>query len=169
MKPETLVAIYAAIVGTSAFFLNLKAWWDSGPKLKLSVIPDGLSIGRGAELDERDIVILTVTNRGGATTVVTNMILFEINSLWQRWRIRPTKSYIIPNPQFKGYPNNIPFDLEPSRKWTGVIRKRPDLIAELRTGNFYTGIYASHRDRPYLIRIPKPKDKTPKGTVTLAQ
>ncbi len=33
---------YAAVIGTSAFFLNLKSWWDSGPKLKLSLIPDGV-------------------------------------------------------------------------------------------------------------------------------
>jgi hypothetical protein len=97
------------------------------------------------------------------------MVLFQITSRWQRWRIHPAKSYIIPNPQLKGYPDNIPSDLEPAKKWTGVIRKRPDLIADLRTGDFYTGIYASHRDRPYLIRIPKSKAKMPKGTVPLPQ
>jgi hypothetical protein len=32
MKPETWVALYAAIIGTSAFLLNLKAWFDSGVK-----------------------------------------------------------------------------------------------------------------------------------------
>jgi hypothetical protein len=30
VKPETWVAIYAAIIGTSAFLLNLKDWFDSG-------------------------------------------------------------------------------------------------------------------------------------------
>jgi hypothetical protein len=33
MKPETWVALYAAIIGTSAFLLNLKTWFDSGVKL----------------------------------------------------------------------------------------------------------------------------------------
>jgi hypothetical protein len=37
MKPETWVALYAAIIGTSAFLLNLKTWFDSGVKLKLSL------------------------------------------------------------------------------------------------------------------------------------
>src|SRR5215471_20041819 len=32
MKAETWVAIYAAIIGTSAFLLNLKAWFDSGDR-----------------------------------------------------------------------------------------------------------------------------------------
>jgi hypothetical protein len=55
MKPETLVAIYAAIIGTSAFLLNLKAWFDSGVILKLSLIADGMTIGAGPAFDERDL------------------------------------------------------------------------------------------------------------------
>ena len=124
MKPEAWVAIYAAIIGTSAFLLNVKAWFDSGVKLKLNVIADGVTIGAGPEFDERDLIVLTVTNRGDASTVITNMILFEIASPWQRWRVKPTKSYVITNPQPKGYPRNVPSDLEPSKRWTGSIRKR---------------------------------------------
>lgn len=86
-KAETWVAIYAAVIGTSAFFLNLKSWWDSGPKLKLSLIPDGVIIGGGSELDERDLIILYVTNRGGSATVITTMVLWEMTSWWQLWRL----------------------------------------------------------------------------------
>jgi hypothetical protein len=128
MKPEAWVAIYAAIVGTVAFILNLKIWWDSGPKLKVHLIPDGLTIGSGPDFDETDLILVTVTNRGGAATMVTNFGLFEIPSWWRRWFFRPVKSYVIPNPQLKGYPPNVPSDLDPSKKWTGAIRQRPDVI-----------------------------------------
>ncbi len=168
MKPEIWVAIYAAVVGTSAFFLNLKMWFDSGVKLNLSLIPEGVTIGAGPEFDERDLVLLTVTNRGDAATVITNMILFEMRSPWQRWRMRPTTSYVIPHPQLKGYQQNVPSDLEPSKRWTGAIRKRDDLSIDLHDGHHYTGVYASHRDRPYLIRIPKKITKLPKGTKAIS-
>jgi hypothetical protein len=168
MKPEGLVAIYAAIIGTSAFLLNLKAWFDSGVKLKLSLMPDGMTIGAGPEFDERDLILLTVTNRGNSPTVITNMILFEITSPWRRWRVRPNKSYEITHPQLKGYPQNIPSNLEPSKRWTGAIRKREDIAFNLHDGHHYTGIYASHRDRPYLIRIPKNANKLPVGTKALS-
>ena len=145
MKPETWVAIYAAIIGTSAFVLNLKSWWDSGVKLRLSIMADGVIIGAGPQYDEPNLVILTVTNRGDAPTVITNMILFEFRSSLQRWRTRPSKSYVIPNPQLKGYPPNVPGDLEPSKRWTGVIRNRDDLGINLHDGRHYTGVYASNR------------------------
>ena len=168
MRPESWVAIYAAIIGTSAFLLNLKSWFDSGVKLKLSIIPDGVTIGAGPEFDERDLILLTVTNRVDAATVITNMILFEITSPWQRWRIRPAKSYVITHPQLKGYAQNVPSDLEPSKRWTGAIRKREDIAIDLHDGRHYTGIYASHRDRPYLIRIPKIANRLPKGTKNIS-
>ena len=38
-KPETWIAIYAAIVGTGALLLNFKTWFDSGVKLHLSLVP----------------------------------------------------------------------------------------------------------------------------------
>jgi hypothetical protein len=167
MKPETWIAIYAAIIGTSAFLLNLKSWWDSGPKLKLSLMSDGMTFGAGPSFDEKDLIVLTVTNRGDAATMVTNMVMFEITSRSQLWRVRPKTSYIIANPQLKGYPPNLPADLEPAKKWTGAIRKRDDMKIDPHDGNHFAGVYASHRDRPYLMRIPKAKTKLPEGTTTL--
>jgi hypothetical protein len=91
-----------------------------------------------------------------------------MTSPWQRWRVKPTKSYVITNPQLKGLPRNVPGDLEPSKRWTGVIRKRENIALTLHDGRHYTGIYASHRDRPYLIRIPKSTSKLLEGTKAIS-
>jgi hypothetical protein len=164
-KPETWIAIYAAVIGTSAFMLNLKSWLDSGPKLRINLMLDSMTIGNPA-LDEKNLVLVSVTNRGGSPTMVINLCLFEIPGWW-RWLLnRPSKFYVITNPQLKGYPPNVPSDLEPAKKWTGAIRQRPDVIPSLYTGNFYVAVYASHRDRPYLKRIRKKKD-LPAGTKKL--
>jgi hypothetical protein len=61
--------------------------------------------------------------------MMTNMILLEIRSWWQLWlfeltsalrwwpwKVNPTKSYVIPHPQLKGDPPNVPSDLEPAKK-----------------------------------------------------
>jgi hypothetical protein len=155
MRAETIVSIYAAIIGTCAFFLNLKNWWDSGPRLTLRLIPDGVVIGGGPSFDERDIVIVSAINRGSAATVITGLHVFEMPTLKSRWRRKPTRCFLIPNPQLKGYPSNVPSELGPAKMWTGAIRKRADIIPDLHTGTFCAAIYASHRDKPYLKRIPK--------------
>lgn len=160
MKPEVWVAIYAAVVGSCALLLNFKTWLDSGVKLKLSLISNGIVIGGDEQFDERDLVIVTVINRGDEPTMITSLCFFEIPSWWRRIRFRPIKSYVVTNPQLKGYPPNVPSELAPSKSWRGVIRKRADDLPldlrapNLETGNFYVGVYTTNRDRPYLIHIP---------------
>ena len=42
---DNTVAIYAAIVATSALLLNFKSWFDSGVKLRLDLMADGMVVG----------------------------------------------------------------------------------------------------------------------------
>lgn len=92
--------------------------------------------------------------------MITNMVIFEMTR-WQRLRIKPAKSFVVANPQMTGYPPNIPSDLEPSKKWTGFARPRPDLLPHWPSHRYWVGIYVTHRDRPYLIRLPKTKPGPP--------
>jgi hypothetical protein len=56
---------------------------------EVEAVPDSRRshIGGGSELDERDLIILYVTNRGGSATVITTMVLWEMTSWWQLWRL----------------------------------------------------------------------------------
>ncbi|MGB8276471.1 MAG: hypothetical protein WCF20_00820 [Methylovirgula sp.] len=154
-SPTTVISIYAAIISTVAISIQVRNYFASGVRLHLSLIPNGVTIGAGPESDEDGLIILTVTNRGTAPTMITRMVVLEFTSSWQRLRLRPKQSAIIPNPQLKGYPPNTPSELAPAKNWTGVIRtKRPD-VPNFTTGNWYAGVYVSTRNQPYLKRIPK--------------
>jgi hypothetical protein len=168
MKTETFIAIYAAVLSTVVATLQIHKYLTSGVKLYLSLIADGMVVTPGVGVEEKNLIILTVINRGDAPTMITNMILWECESLWQRWRSRPKASYVISSPQHLGYPQNVPGDLEPSKRWSGIIRQREDLIPNIRNGKFYVGITASHRNRPYLMRIPMKLASLPDGTKTLS-
>ena len=114
----------------------------------VTVIPDAVSLGGGPELDEKDICILNVVNRGQSATMITNLLVFEIESLWQRIRARPVRSFVM---------------LEPNKRWTGVIRRRDDLLQNIDSGNFYVGVAASHTDKITLRRIKRPHPAIPKN------
>jgi hypothetical protein len=159
VKPEIWISIYAAILATSALALNIKTWFDAGVRLKISLIPDGVVIGGDPQFDEKDLVIVTVINRGRTVTVISNLLLFEFSSKWDVWRNRPRKSYVIPNPQLKGYPSNIPMELAPSKTWTGAFRRRDDLKFDPHDGKHYAAVCATHRDKPYFKLIPPKPNK----------
>lgn len=154
MKPEIWISIYAAILATSALALNVRTWFDAGVRLKLSVIADGIVFGGDPQFDEKDLVLVTVTNRGRTVTVISNLLLYEFASKWKVRRNRPSKTYVVPNPQLKGYPSNVPMELAPSKTWTGAIRSRPDLNINLHDGRHYVAVCANTRDRPYFKLIP---------------
>jgi hypothetical protein len=113
MTPQSWVALYAAIVSTSAL-LNLKTRLDSGIKLKVSLIPDGLIMGGDPQFDEKDLNIVNFINRGDALTMITNLILMEMPTWWSRLCKRATRYFVVTNPQLKGYPHNVPSELGPA-------------------------------------------------------
>jgi hypothetical protein len=156
MKPENWIAIYAAIVGTAAFILNFRTWFEKRVRLNLSQMSDAVLVGGSGQEDEKSLMVVTVVNRGGQTTTLTHLAALRFDRPWQRWRVRPSKSYIIPNPQVGGT-GIIPFELDPGKKWMGAARPRPDVIPDIQDGKHYFAVYAIHRDRPYLIHIPKPR------------
>lgn len=167
MKSETWIAIYAAVVATSAFVLNFRTWFEKRVRLNLSLIADAALMGGSKVDDEGGLIALTVINRGGQPTTLMHLVVLKFDNFWKRWRIRPSKSFIIPNPQVGGT-GVIPSELDAGKKWTGIARKRPDIVPDLQDGKHFMGVYASNRDRPYLIRIPKPRASVlPAGTKTM--
>jgi len=157
METQALIAIYAAIVATSALLLNFKSWLDSGPKLHLSLMVNAATIGSDPELEENDLIILTVTNRGDAATLITHMAVLKYHWSWKRLRFVVVEAWIIAHPQLKGYPPNIPSELKPANRWSGALRKRQDIFKNIHSGEYHLAIQASHRDRLYMIRVPKSK------------
>ena len=55
----------------------------------------------------------------------------------------------------------IPFKLEPGDIWSAIGYYDERLISLTEVGLLKEAIHCSHRDRPFLVRMPKrPKDKT---------
>jgi hypothetical protein len=169
MRPETWVAIYAAIVGTGALLLNFKSWFDGRVRLHLSMMADAQIIGGSANEDMKDLMAVTVTNRGGTPTTITHLFVLEFPSVWRRLRFkpRPDKSFFIPNPAAPGTPYQLPYELAPAKLWTGIAHKRYDKVPDLHDGRHFLAVYTSHRDRAYLVRIPTKLSKIPDTSKTI--
>jgi hypothetical protein len=151
---ESVATGYAAIVATLAFGLEIRRWLKEAPRLDVSLVPDGVVIGGDPGDDEDNLMVVYVVNRGGASTTLENLFLFEFESGLSRWRRRPKRSFIVANPQLKDHAPNLPSLLDPNQRWTGIIRNGR-IGFDPQTGDFYVGIGASHSKRPILTRIPQ--------------
>jgi hypothetical protein len=104
MKSEIWVSIYAAIVGKGALLLNFKNWLDSGPRIKLSLIPDGIIAGGDPCFDDKDIVIITAINRGTYPTTINSLQLHEMPTWLSRLRSPTDPMFRDPDPTAERLP-----------------------------------------------------------------
>jgi hypothetical protein len=92
-------AIYAAIVATGALALEIRRWFESGPKLYLTIMSQAQLFGTGQQ-DESEYLAARVTNRGDRPTTITSYGLHQYKSPFHRWLNRSSKSAIVPRPEF---------------------------------------------------------------------
>jgi hypothetical protein len=151
MDGQTAATLYAAIVATGALALEVRRWFESGPKIHVTASPDMIMIYGRKEVS--GLLLVNVINRGHTPTTITHFAILEYPNALKRWRNDPAHSFLIPHPQPEGSPPSIPHVLEPGRQWTGVARPRPDVTGDIQTGTFWAAIYTTDRKRPYLAHI----------------
>lgn len=160
-----LVAVYAAVVSTGALALEVRRWFESGPRLAMTVIPEAQQVG-GPVRDDRVFVSVRVTNRGTQPTTVTNLGFVEFRRPWLRYFDRRTsRAAIVPMPgavpQYQP-----PYLLQPGTEWTGMASYDDALREWVATDRPYVAVWTSHRSKPLLARLVKQpqRAKPPKGS-----
>jgi hypothetical protein len=156
-----IIAAYAAIVATGALGLEIRRWFESGPRLSITVMPQGTMVGLPGE-EGSSYLVAIVVNRGNAPTTITHYALFAYGTWLSRLRSKPTwASIVIAGETFSPLPNL----LQPGEVWTGMARHNREIENLIDSGNLYVVIYASHTDRPTMKRVRRPA-KPPAETQT---
>ena len=149
------IAAYAAIVATGALFLEIRRWFETGPRIRISVMPVAKLYG-GIEPDPSNYLALSVTNFGSAPTTITHMLIHRFDSSLAKLRNRPSFSAFVKEPNTDGRP--IPCILQVGSQWHGRTIYDPQLVELARSGKLYVGICCSHRTNAFWhhIKLPKP-------------
>lgn len=148
MTTTDLVATLALMVSCFTLALELKRWFDAGPKLKLSVMGDAVVI---PDDDGEPKLLLTVVNRGDTPTTITHMIAFTFTNRWRYLRKRPTTSGVVNSTLMP-----VPSEVGINKTFMGMMRYNEKLMDARKAGHLYVGVYANHSNRPFLIRVPGP-------------
>jgi hypothetical protein len=145
------IAAYAAIVATGALALEVKRWFESGPRLSIDVMAEAKTFNiPGTEGDT--FVAATVSNRGNAPTTITHFALYDYRSRLGSLRRTPHWAALVAS----GHHTPIPAALPPGEVWHGVARHNDELKQRIKAGWLYVVICASHSDKPVMKRICPP-------------
>ena len=154
-----LVAGYAAVVSTGALFLEVRRWFESGPRIRLSLMPVAKTFG-GLD-DDATYIGITVTNFGELPTTITHVFLKQYSGWWGRLRRRAVFSAIVPNPSPYGLQGmNPPHTLQTGQIWHAQVSYNAELIDRARSRQLHVGLVCSHSTTPILKRVKLP---TPDG------
>lgn len=159
MTSSDWIAVIALIIASGALALELKRWFESGPKLHIRVMPEAIMTGEPKGTDKSYVVVL-VTNRGSIPTTITHMTLQTFPNLWNRLRRKATWNAIVPRPTPFSGEAGVPAEVATNGTWTGVATLTDELKTKRASGKLYIGIQSSHRDRAYYVKIKEPRAKS---------
>lgn len=153
LEAADIIAIYAAIVATSALALEVRRWFESAIRLTVNLMPEAKM---SDDPTDRTYLAVFVVNRGSAPTTITHFALYEYPSAWARFRRKQSWSAIVLRPAPPGTPHNLPQQVDPNVQWTGIAVYDDELMERRKRGHLYVAISATHSDKPALKRVPRP-------------
>lgn len=157
MTMSDVTALVAIVISAGALTLELRRWFDSGPKLHLSLIADGMLMPGDDGVAK---LFITVTNRGDTPTTITHMICFAQWPWWQFWQRKPIMTGIV-NSSIQP----IPYEVGVNRSWMGRLNYDDTLDAYRAKGQLYVGVIANHSGRQYLKLVPPKRPDALKDVV----
>lgn len=154
---EIGLAVYAALMATGVFIIEIRQWLESRPRVFLKITTD-LAMPNNTEGIDK-IMSVSVTNRGSVTTTIQNMFTREYDSWWQRTFTKKTvRLGAIFNAKF---PNSnegeLPHAIQPGAEWRGMLEQTSELETKIANGRVYVSIYFTHKDKPITKRIKRKK------------
>ena len=156
MGNDNWIAIYAAIVATGALALEIRRWFESGPRIKVRV-QSNMAIAGDDRLKDKRFVVVTVRNRGTVATTITSTGFIKYPNRLYRWLGAKGDHFVVPRPYLEGTPSTLPYVLEPGTQWLGFINKDGRHISDFEDGTVVICVFTSDRDKPQRVGIPKNK------------
>lgn len=152
--------VYAAIVATGALFLEVRRWFESGAKLSMGYMLNGITYPKD---DDKKYIVVNVANRGDTATTLTHLVLQVYPTRWHRWRKKPSSTFVIVRPVTG---QQWPHILAPGTQWTGMGIQDENADKLIDAGTLWAEVYATHANRPAAVRLkrrPEPKGKKLEG------
>lgn len=151
MTTTDWTAIVAIVLSAGALLLEIRRWAESGVRIKLRVMADAVSFPYD---DEKEKLVLIVSNYGTMPTTITHMVMHTFSSLIHRLARRPKRSYVVNTTGAFA----VPKKLESSDVWMGQANYDDESRKFRASGKMFIGVICSNRDRTYLIKVPaKPR------------
>lgn len=151
MSASDVAAWWGAVIATLVLVWDVFKWRRSRFSIKVSASPNMSSLNplEGKLEDDKNIFV-EVVNRGDKVITLTHLVIKHYSNLWQLLRRKPTMQGLIPQP---GGAQPIPYELEPGKRWTGLIDQKDVEKKSGGQGFFYCGVNHTASNKAAMVRV----------------
>lgn len=142
-------AWWGAVVATVVLLFDAYKWFTTGAKLRVVVQPNMQTVVHGKLLGDLNIFV-EVANNGDRTTTITHLVVRQFASRFDKLLNKSKLGAVVPIP---GGSQPLPFELEPGKRWVGLIDQQE--LVEKGDGNglTYCGIHHTASKKSILVRV----------------
>jgi hypothetical protein len=147
MTASDIAAWWGAGLATLVLAWDVYKWKTSGARLSVKVVPGMQMAGdRTGTLH----ILVEVVNRGDRLTTLTHLAVYQYASSFDRLRKKRQASLLVPKPGG----NDLPYELEPGKRWTGLM-DQAGLIKQLEGNGQYLHVAVIHSgsNRDHLVPL----------------
>lgn len=147
MTASEIAAWWGAGLATLVLAWDIYKWKTSGARLSVKVVP-GMQMAGGQ--NEAFHILIEVVNRGDRLTTLTHLAVYQYASAFDRLRRKRKASLLVPKPGGNG----LPHELEPGKRWTGLI-DQSGLIRQLEGDgrHLHVAVVHSSSSRDHLVPL----------------
>jgi len=146
MNISDIAAWWGAALASLVFGWDIYKWKTSGSRLAVKAVPNMQLVG---DPDRKKSIFVEVVNRGDKLTTITHMAFYSYSSFWHRLFRRRKSQGLVPNP---GGGAGLPFELDPGKRWTGMVDQQ-SVLSESKGGMVFVAIIHSGSRREVLRRL----------------
>lgn len=143
------IACWGAALSTLVFIWDIYKWRKSKPDLKLTVIPNMRYYNPQLPMDDADYLMIKVANTGQRKTTIQAVSFTTYQSRTQKWKRKPRKALLVPNP----LPGILPSVIDAGEEWVGCAIQTDEVVALAKTENLYCEIYHALSSKPVRARV----------------
>ena len=173
-----LIAIIALVMSAVSVALEVRRWFESGVKLKLTYSIDRIHVvfGEGITEPNKRYISVDVSNRGGTPTTLTGLTFVYHPTIWDELRYNFSRSFIqrimpyskiwklLDSARSENYifpaldpTQPHPHFLEPGARWSKTCVQDKRIDEMLNDGRLWLRIHANHSDKLTRIRLRRGK------------
>jgi len=146
-----IVAWWGAIIATFVLIWDVYKWKTSGPKLRLEVGGNRITVNIPAT-EGRKFIMATVNNTGDLSTTITNLCLAYYPRLIDRIFNKSKTNMVIVRPS-PGDHHPPPYVIEPGAQWVGMAEQDNNIERMAKEGHLVCQVYYSSHKKPVQQRV----------------